>query len=1245
VTPLVTCRYFLVGFLALCLLLTACGGGSSNNGGGGPVGTGTIASVTISCTASTVPVGQTNQCNSTVQGTGNFNSAVSWSVSGVPGGNSTVGIVSSSGLYVAPVKVPTPFTVTITATSVANTAMSASTSAIVSGTIASMQQPVSATSGGTITLPDGSSVTIAPGAFPADETVTLSEVSFLPDQPPNGAIAGVGAGLILSFSSPVQFSASLSRRANANSASRQSEASGMASTSPGIQFSLDTAANNVPLLQGSVPFADFKDASNTNNLTGLLGSFDSVASILTGNIDGLLLSGFSNQIISIEFGAANFVNWAAQIGIHIVQAPNQLSFDAATSNWTKYSSCPTGKTLVVVHGMLAFVEDSFPPSTVQIITTDGGYQSVVGFDYNWLQSVNNNGVQLADFLSILASCSGVTLDVEAHSEGVAVSMSALTLTTAKVKRFISVAGPIMGTPTANDTRILEAAILMSSGLDFPSGLGTLDLATVLASPFVSDLTVASGTLAQIRAGLASASQNNAPQIFVVGGDNPQLCFPGCSFHIPMIKFAPLMGTTNFDGVVPLTSALGFESGLKVYPLPRFVNLGHNDLVSDSGVESSIGRQVKETVAPSLDFVSPTSCTAGIDCSADVGTLFGLGGANYSPNKQIVTYEVLPTGEVSTPNSNLIADSGGAIPASSSSGWTDATQCSDMPITKMFFGVDKSTSNSSNAVTEQELAGSCTPSNPVPTISSLSPPSLSVGSTSSMVAINGSGFLASTSVSFNGASRMPTFESSSQLQIALTASDLAAPGSFPIVATNPAPGGGSSNSVNFTVSSTSLGSVALSPLSVTVPMGGVQTFTASVTGSSGGVVWSVQEGTAGGAIISSTSNSAIYSPPDNTGTFHVVATNVGDSSQSAVATVTVVAGASSVVLHNFLGGATDGTNPGDALIQAIGGNFYGTTEQGGSANFGTVFKMDSSGNVSVMHSFTGFDGTIPISALVQASDGNFYGTAQGGGTAGFGTIFKMDTSGNLSVLHSFTFTGSDGDDPIAALIQTSDGNFYGSTRVGGTAGFGTVFKMDSSGNVTVLHSFTGSDGDVPAATLIQAKDGSFYGTTEGGGTAGCGTIFRMDNVGNVVVMHSFTGADGCSPAAGLIQAKDGIFYGTTIEGGTANSGTAFKMDGSGNVTVLHSFIGRDGDNPYASLVQASDGNFYGTTQVGGAAGLGTVFRMDSSGNVTVLHSFTGQDGSGPKAGLLQGTDGNLYGTTESGGSNFIGVVFRINPSAF
>jgi uncharacterized repeat protein (TIGR03803 family) len=409
------------------------------------------------------------------------------------------------------------------------------------------------------------------------------------------------------------------------------------------------------------------------------------------------------------------------------------------------------------------------------------------------------------------------------------------------------------------------------------------------------------------------------------------------------------------------------------------------------------------------------------------------------------------------------------------------------------------------------------------------------------------------------------------------------------------------------------------------------------------------------------------------------------------------------LHTF--GGSDGTSP-QALLQGIDGNLYGTTAGGGPSGNGTVFKLapDATGGFffTTLHAFSGSDGALLRGALFQGSDSNLYATTSQGGPSGGGTVFKLGLDGTLSMLHAF-LGGDDGDQPVANLLQGSNGNLYGTTFLGGASrtgtvfalapdgsgfstlhtflgdsggayplggllegsdgnlygttnwgGFcpdyscGTVFKLAPDGTLTTLHYFSRSDGALPRGGLLQRSDGNLYGTTSYGGASDEGTVFKLAPDGTLTTLHAFSGSDGAYPFAGLLQGSDGNLYGTTDSGGSCSAnvtygcGTVFTLAPNGSLTTLHAFNGSDGAYPFAGLLQGSDGNLYGTTSRGGASDVGTVFKLAPDGTLTTLHAFSGGDGAWPEAGLLQGSDGNLYGTTDSGGVGGLGVVFRLQP---
>jgi uncharacterized repeat protein (TIGR03803 family) len=379
---------------------------------------------------------------------------------------------------------------------------------------------------------------------------------------------------------------------------------------------------------------------------------------------------------------------------------------------------------------------------------------------------------------------------------------------------------------------------------------------------------------------------------------------------------------------------------------------------------------------------------------------------------------------------------------------------------------------------------------------------------------------------------------------------------------------------------------------------------------------------------------------------------------------------------------DGVNGGfpvAPLTQGAGGDLYGTTSSGGAIGPGTVFKITPSGTLTTLHTFCSqagcADGEEPESALIPSGNLDLYGTTHSGGSKGRdGTVFRITPTGALTTLQ--IFDGADGAYPVyGGLIQSSNGDLYGTTFGGGTAacpafssGCGTVFKISPSGTLTTLYNFCSvsgcADGAFPDAGLVLAANGDLYGTTTYGGNnncgalvslgGGCGTIFKITPSGAFTPLYAFCALPGCAdgafPYQGLVQAANGDLYGTTFEGGTSY-GTIFKITPSGALTTLYDFCSQpgcaDGENPIAPLIEGSDGNLYGTTYDLGV-GQGTIFRITPGGTLTTLYSFcqgggTCVDGD-TSYGLVQDTDGTFYGTTEYGGasgSNDAGTIFSLS----
>jgi len=380
----------------------------------------------------------------------------------------------------------------------------------------------------------------------------------------------------------------------------------------------------------------------------------------------------------------------------------------------------------------------------------------------------------------------------------------------------------------------------------------------------------------------------------------------------------------------------------------------------------------------------------------------------------------------------------------------------------------------------------------------------------------------------------------------------------------------------------------------------------------------------------------------------------------------------------------------ALVQGLNGNFYGTTYVGGAYNnnqvcngygCGTVFEITAAGKLTTIHNFCSktncADGALP-NALVLATNGNFYGTTQNGGTNRGGTVFEVTPAGKLTTLYSFCALANcaDGDGP-GPLVQATDGNLYGATVTGGILngdagcpfGCGTIFKITPKGALTTLYSFCPIDGQCPDGqfpeSVTPASNGNFYGVTQSAGANGRGTVFEMTPQGDLNTLHSFCQqsacADGEIPLGMLMQAANGKLYGTTQYGGTGHAtycngcGTVYEITLAGKLTTVHNFCSQanctDGSNPIAGLVQGTNGNFYGTTWTGGNAsaglcsgtGCGTVFEVTPAGKLTILHGFCPApqefctDGAYPVAALMQATNGTFYGLADKGGADYQGCV--------
>jgi uncharacterized repeat protein (TIGR03803 family) len=309
---------------------------------------------------------------------------------------------------------------------------------------------------------------------------------------------------------------------------------------------------------------------------------------------------------------------------------------------------------------------------------------------------------------------------------------------------------------------------------------------------------------------------------------------------------------------------------------------------------------------------------------------------------------------------------------------------------------------------------------------------------------------------------------------------------------------------------------------------------------------------------------------------------------------------------------DGRSPMGGLIQDPDRNFYGTTLYNGASIGGTVFRISPEGTLTTLYNFTGgTEPNSPQSGVIQATNGSFYGTTTEGGH-GWGTVYSFTPGGTLTTVYAFCALAScaDGAEPVAGLTEGTDGNLYGTaSRYGAHRDAGTIFKLTLGGVFKTLYNFCSHkrggqcrDGQYPQMALVEGTDGNFYGSTNAGGENGPandGTIFKITPRGALTTIYSFCSqidcTDGGSPISTLVQGTDGNFYGTTQSSSGGPVGTIFRITPEGALTTLYTFCSQtncaDGEAPLAGLVQATDGKFYGATSTGGSDNVGTVFSLD------------------------------------------------------
>ncbi len=265
--------------------------------------------------------------------------------------------------------------------------------------------------------------------------------------------------------------------------------------------------------------------------------------------------------------------------------------------------------------------------------------------------------------------------------------------------------------------------------------------------------------------------------------------------------------------------------------------------------------------------------------------------------------------------------------------------------------------------------------------------------------------------------------------------------------------------------------------------------------------------------------------------------------------------------------------------------------------------------TVLYSFAGQpDGANPFAGLVMDASGNLYGTTAGGGTSSAGTVFELvNSSGSYTekVLYSFTDAGGDGAEPEAGVTMDASGNLYGTTLVGGTAGFGTVFELvNSSGSYTekVLYSFmdTGGDGESPAAGLTMDASGNLYGTTEAGGAFSVGTVFEV------------------SPSAAVALSASALTFSSQTVGTTSAAQTVTVTNsGNANLTFAAGAVTISGSNA-TDFAVASDGCSGQTVAPNATCSVGVTLTPSAAGTESATLNFADNASGSPQTVSLNGT---------------------------
>jgi uncharacterized repeat protein (TIGR03803 family) len=410
------------------------------------------------------------------------------------------------------------------------------------------------------------------------------------------------------------------------------------------------------------------------------------------------------------------------------------------------------------------------------------------------------------------------------------------------------------------------------------------------------------------------------------------------------------------------------------------------------------------------------------------------------------------------------------------------------------------------------------------------------------------------------------------------------------------------------------------------------------------------------------------------------------------------------LKDFTGtsGVTAGSVPGELVRHPVDGNFYGTTRAGGSGGHGVIFRLTPAGVYTVMAQFTGTSGgtvgSYPVGRLA-ISGTNLYGMTRFGGAGNFGTAFRISTASGFAFTPLFAFTGGSGshpgEKPAGGLVLHSDGNFYGTAERGGSTGFGTAFSLTTTtaNSFTLKHNFADVTTSQPVGQLVEGADGKLYGAAANGGSAGFGGVFRISTSGTHELLATFTGANGAAPQAGPLRLTSGAMLGVTSAGGPGQLGVVYRIETTGTVATAAPLSPAQGWHPSGApaamptgewvfpvafggssgggtlttwnesapgapvplaipeaIGQQSDGGlvayggaWWGVTSTGSSFNRGSTYSFTPTGGITLRNAHTTAIGSRAEGPLTVGADGLLYGLAREGGADTRGTLFQINAT--